>query len=117
MLACAMSGTNPFSKLAGLRDQLPSGPVPKESAKKPEPKAPARAVVRFEKKGRGGKAVTVIDKLGLPPVELERWCAELKKELGCGGTVDGETIVLQGDLRARMEATLTRRGVREVVGI
>jgi translation initiation factor 1 (eIF-1/SUI1) len=28
--------------------------------------------------------------------------------------VEGDTIVLQGDLRARLEAVLTRRGVRKV---
>jgi translation initiation factor 1 len=34
--------------------------------------------------------------------------------LGCGGAVDGDTIVLQGDLRKRVEPVLIARGVRKV---
>ena len=78
------------------------------------PKCPARAVIRMERKGRGGKEATVIDKLGLPLGELERWCKELKQALGCGGAIDGDTIVLQGDLRPRLPGVLTARGVAKV---
>ena len=56
----------------------------------------------------------MIEKLALAPAVLEVWCKELKSALGCGGMVDGDTIVLQGDLRARLEAVLVRRGVRKV---
>jgi translation initiation factor 1 len=105
---------SPFAKLAGLRDQLPEGSKP---AAKPEPekKGPARAVVRLERKGRGGKEATIVEHLGLPAAELERWCKDLKSALGCGGAVDGPSIVLQGDLRRRLEPVLLARGVRKVV--
>ena len=104
---------SPFAALDKLRAQLPVGPAP--SPPKPvEKKAPAWAVVRMERKGRGGKEATVIEKLGLPPKELELWCKELKQALGCGGVVDGDTIVLQGDLRSRLPAVLTARGVAKV---
>jgi translation initiation factor 1 len=106
---------NPFAALAGLRDGLPPGP--QEAARladaKPKP-GPARAVVRMERKGRGGKEATIVEKLGLPPAELEVWCKALKQALGCGGAVDGDVIVLQGDLRARIEPLLAARGVRKV---
>ena len=107
---------NPFEGLAGLRDQLPAGPAPaaRPDPAKPEPKGPARAVVRMERKGRGGKEATIVEQLGLSATELERWCADLKRALGCGGAVDGATIVLQGDLRKRIEPLLTARGVRKV---
>jgi len=68
----------------------------------------------MERKGRGGKEVTVVDKLGLRAAELEDWCRDLKQALGCGGAVDGELIVLQGDLRTRVPAVLTARGVVKV---
>lgn len=68
----------------------------------------------MERKGRGGKEATIIEKLELSPAELERWCKELKAALGCGGSVDGDAIVLQGDLRARLEPVLSKRGVRKV---
>src|SRR5215470_7377749 len=99
---------DPFAALEALRSSLPPGP-PGEG-----PKPPARAVVRMERKGRGGKEVTVVDKLGLRPAELEAWCHDLKQALGCGGSVDGDLIVLQGDLRARLPAVLTARGVAKV---
>ncbi len=108
--------SGPFAALAGLRDQLPvqEAPPAKAAARAPVAKGPARAVVRHERKGRGGKEATVVEKLELPPDELERWCKDLKAALGCGGVVDGETIVLQGDLRRRIEPVLTARGVRKV---
>ena len=110
---------NPFAELDKLRASLPAGPAPAPSATaakpgKPPPKPPARAVVRMERKGRGGKEVTIVDKLGVSPAELEKWCRELKQALGCGGAVDGELIVLQGDLRARIGAVLEGKGVGRV---
>ena len=110
-------GKDPFAELEKLRASLPRGPEPlpaATSAAKAPPRTPARAVVRMERKGRGGKEVTVVDKLGLPPAELERWCRELKQALGCGGAVDGDLIVLQGDLRPRIGAVLEARGVGRV---
>ena len=78
-------------------------PVPGPSAKppsRPTPKGPARAVVRLERKQRRGKEVTVVEKLDLAPAELETWCRELKQAMGCGGSVEDDAIVLQGDLRS-----------------
>jgi translation initiation factor 1 len=105
---------SPFAALAGMRDQLPEGPAATPPPE-PEKKGPARAVVRLERKGRGGKEATLVEHLGLPPAELERWCKALKSALGCGGAVDGAAIVLQGDLRRRVEPLLLARGVRKVV--
>jgi translation initiation factor 1 len=106
---------NPWTVLEPLRAQLPDKPVPPPVVPaKPEPKAPARAVVRLEKKGRGGKEATVIEKLELAAAELEVWCKDLKAAMGCGGVVVGDTIVLQGDLRKRLPPWLTGRGVKKV---
>ena len=112
---------NPFQVLEHLRETLPEGNsgIPAnnstaESDPAPEPRNIARAVVRIERKGRRGKEATVIEKLALPDSELEIWCRELKHALGCGGTVDGNAIVLQGDLRSRLEALLIARGVAKV---
>jgi translation initiation factor 1 (eIF-1/SUI1) len=58
--------------------------------------------------------VTVVEKLGLSPSDLERWCRELKQACGCGGSVDGDVIVLQGDLRKRLPELLTAKGVSKV---
>lgn len=111
---------NPFAKLQALRNPdepakpAAAGAPPGTPAPKPEPKGPAWAVIRMERKGRGGKEATIVEKLALPPKVLEQWCKDLKQALGCGGVVEGDTIVLQGDLRARLEQVLLKRGVRKV---
>lgn len=107
---------SPFSGLAGLGASLPEGPAP-TPAKAQEAssrKGPARAVVRMERKGRGGKEVTVVEGLGLPAAERETWLKALKGALGCGGAVEEDTLVLQGDQRDRLLALLQARGVRKV---
>ena len=106
------SFNNPFAKLGGLKDSLPSRPLAEKPAA--EPKGPARAVVRYERKGRGGKEVTLVEQLELPPAELAKWAKALKSALGCGGGVEEGAIVLQGDQRERLEALLVQRGVRKV---
>ena len=102
---------NPFGALRDKLGDLPQGPAPREP---PPPKGPARAVVRMERKGRGGKEVTVVDQLDLPPRQLESWLKDLKGSLGCGGSVEGATLVLQGDQRKRLPELLAARGVRRV---
>ncbi len=107
---------NPFAALSAKREALPSAPVAPVAppAAKPEPKGPARAVVRMERKGRGGKEVTVVEHLELPVAQREVWLKALKNSLGCGGVVEGDALVLQGDQRERLPALLEARGVRKV---
>jgi translation initiation factor 1 len=112
-------GKDLFVELEKLRASLPPGPEPAAAKASRPPRVASRAVVRMERKGRGGKEVTVIvlagaDKHGLTPAELGRWCRELKQALGCGGAVDGDLIVLQGDLRPRLPPLLEARGVGRV---
>ncbi len=70
------------------------------------------APVRVERQvsGRGGKGVSVITGLPLPPSELEALAAELRKRCGCGGTVRNGSIEIQGDHRDRLVEELIRRG-------
>jgi translation initiation factor 1 len=107
----------PFNDaFARLRAQLPEGHVAAAPATAPAaPPAPARAVVRLERKGRGGKEATVVEKLGLLPAELAAWADALKRALGCGGGVEGAAIAVQGDQRDRVVHWLEGRGVRKVV--
>ena len=103
---------SPFSALEALRGKVPEGPK-----RDPAPvikRGPARAVVRLERKQRRGKEVTVVEKLGLSKLDLEQWCSDLKRALGCGGAVEDEAIVLQGDLRTRLAELLTSKGVGKV---
>jgi translation initiation factor 1 len=105
----------PFAALAGLRDRLPPGEAPPApQAPAPGRSGPTRAVVRYERMGRGGKEATLVEKLGLPPDDLESWCRELKRALGCGGAIEGDAIALAGDQRRRLPGLLEARGVRRV---
>ena len=103
----------PFAGLGSLRDVLPARQAPAPAAK-PAPKAPARAVVRYERKGRGGKEATLVEQLALSPRDRAKWLLAMKQALGCGGTLDGEALVLQGDQRARVRAWLEARGVARI---
>jgi translation initiation factor 1 len=106
---------NPFASLEKLKGELPRGPETPLVVPLDEKRGPARAVVRLERKGHGGKEVTRVEKLGLRGDELQRWCKELKQKLGCGGSVEGEDLLFQGDQRDRLESALTARGVQKIV--
>ena len=121
-MADAPRFNNPFASLGPLKERLPAAPEPAVPVKPTPPPAAtktgktyARAVVRMERSGRGGKEVTVIEQLGLPPADREEWLRALKASLGCGGVIEGEHIVLQGDHRKRLPGILTARGVKRVV--
>lgn len=106
---------SPFAKLAEKLPAVPAAPprAAAPAAKPPKP-PPARAVVRIERKGRGGKEATVIEKLALPPRELAAWADALKRSLGCGGAVEGDAIAVQGDQRERVRKWLEAKGVARV---
>ena len=68
------------------------------------------AKLRIEKKGRGGKTVTVV--YGLPQNEafLKALGQELKRACGVGGSVAEGAIELQGELRDRVRDALVSKG-------
>jgi translation initiation factor 1 len=77
-----------------------------------EESIPARIVakLRMEKKGRGGKTVTVVDGLPQNAAFLKDLCQELKRACGTGGAVIDSAVELQGDLRERVRESLLKRG-------
>jgi translation initiation factor 1 len=66
--------------------------------------------LRMERKGRGGKTVTVVDGLPQNAAFLKDLCQELKRACGTGGAVIDGTVELQGDLRERVRESLLRKG-------
>jgi translation initiation factor 1 len=82
------------------------------SNRAPRDPVPDRVVakLRMEKKGRGGKSVTVVYDLPRNAVFLKGLCAELKRTCGTGGAVDDGAIELQGDLRERVREYLQHKG-------
>ncbi len=68
------------------------------------------AKLRMEKKGRGGKTVTVVYGLPQNDLFLKELSQELKRVCGTGGAVAAGEIQLQGDLRDRVREVLMRKG-------
>lgn len=71
--------------------------------------------MRFERKGRGGKDVTVVRWMGAAPRQdaLENLARACAKELGTGARVEGDSIVLQGRQVDRLANHLeSTRGLR-----
>ncbi|MDA1094638.1 MAG: stress response translation initiation inhibitor YciH [Acidobacteria bacterium] len=81
----------------------------REAANEP---VPARLVakLRMEKKGRGGKTVTVVYGLPRNAAFLKALCGELKKACGTGGAVVDDGVEVQGELRDRVRDVLEKRG-------
>lgn len=79
-----------------------------------QPSAPNDGVVRLhrDRKGRGGKTVTLITGVRGSGAELEQLASTLKRYCGCGGGVKDGVIEIQGDLRERLAARLTELGYK-----
>ena len=73
---------------------------------------PARLVakLRMEKKGRGGKTVTVVYDLPRNDAFLKELAQRLKRECGTGGAVTEDGVELQGEMRDRVRGILQRLG-------
>ena len=83
-------------------------------SKAAEEPVPARlaCVLRLEKKGRGGKTVTVVAGLPRNAAFLASLASELKRACGTGGTATDETVEVQGDHRERLRPVLSAKGWR-----
>jgi translation initiation factor 1 len=77
-----------------------------------QPPAQQEAHIRREKKGRGGKTVTVVYNLRLAPDDLKALGKQLRQACGTGGTVKDGTIEIQGDHRERVAEALQQAGYR-----
>jgi translation initiation factor 1 len=67
-------------------------------------------VLRIEKKGRGGKTVTVLSGFTHDRSYLEGLAARLKRSCGAGGTLKDRVIEIQGDFRPRAREILLTEG-------
>lgn len=104
------------SPFAGLNiPGLPEGTIP---TPKPEPVASGRVVLRKEKAHRGGKPVIVVSGFhdGITGEEIKRLAGEIRRRIGCGGTVRDREMEFQGDNPAAVRKALQDEGFR-VAGI
>jgi len=84
-------------------------PERKTAAKSPPPRQ-QQVRVALERKGRGGKSVSLITGVTAAPAELDKLCKLLKNRLGTGGAVKEQVIEIQGDQRDKIVAILLELG-------
>jgi len=63
-------------------------------------------------KGRNGKPVVLITGLLLAKPELKALAKKLKSKCGVGGSIDGDTIIIQGDKRDLLQPELESMGYK-----
>lgn len=98
---------------------LPTGPEPKPPTDSPQAVwKMGRVVLRRETAHRGGKTVIVVDDFAthLPATVIENVAKKLRAVCGCGGTVKGRTIEVQGDQPSRVRMALESEGF-QVAGV
>jgi len=66
--------------------------------------------VRYERKGRGGKGVTLVEGIQENTESLKKLAKELKKKCGVGGAVKEHIIEIQGDQRDNIVKQLQDKG-------
>ena len=74
------------------------------------PKQQQKLRVSMEKKGRGGKTVTLIRGFIGPENDLKDLCKLLKNKCGVGGSAKEGEILIQGDLKERIIDLLKTEG-------
>jgi translation initiation factor 1 len=75
------------------RNDKPSVKAPKETIHALQ----QRVYVRLERKGRGGKSVTLIEGLQISAKDREALLKQLKARLGTGGSLKNDVLEIQGD--------------------
>jgi translation initiation factor 1 len=71
-----------------------------------------RLLVRLDRKGRGGKSVTLIEGLPMPVKEMEQLLKQLKTRLGAGGAMKDGCLELQGEHCEAVMAILQGMGLK-----
>ena len=75
------------------RKEKPAGKAPQAKG----PLSQQKVYVRLDRKGRGGKSVTLIEGIQMPGKDREALLKQLKARLGTGGALKNDVIEIQGD--------------------
>ena len=101
---------SPFASLQ--IEGLPAGPETPVPVNVPPKRKNGRVVLRREKAERGGKTVVVVSGFAdhFSADEIEEIAREARQSCGCGGTVRGREIELQGDNAPKVRAFFEKKG-------
>lgn len=118
-----MGGAFAGLELSGLPDFVPTPGTDEQSATEPSAEAgqsarPGRVVLSRLTAHRGGKTVLAIEGFGAQHTDaaIESLAKRLRNRCGCGGTVRGRVVELQGDQPSRVREVLEAEGF-QVAGI
>ncbi len=117
---------SPFAALGSLAagqpkaQPAPSSAPPAQPAKNPAAAVPAlqgNTPVRVgrERKGRGGKTVSIVSGIMSRETGQQALLKLLKSKLGTGGTLEDGQIIIQGDHRERIVEILNELGYKAKV--
>ena len=81
--------------------------IPEEQHKQREP-----LICKYEKKGRNGKPVTLIEGFEGSEEELKNISKKIKTTLGIGGSEKDGVIIIQGDNRDKIMKILSDMGYK-----
>lgn len=98
-----------LAKLASLMPGSPETeiePVASES----ETKKPGTLRIFMERKGHGGKTVTIVEGFECDYESLRELLSKIQKKLGIGGSARNGEILLQGDRRDKLRELLRNSG-------
>jgi translation initiation factor 1 len=110
------SSASPLTRLNEVFPEMNLPPGSDQSSHADRTPAPicklGRVVLRRETAHRGGKTVIVIDQFAthLPLSVIETIAKKIRTACGCGGSVKGRTIEVQGDQPTRLRAALEKEG-------
>jgi translation initiation factor 1 len=90
------------------RNENPAGKLPQGT----NTRSPKSVRVRLDRKGRGGKSVTLIEGIPLTGKDGEALLRRLKTWLGTGGALKENIIEIQGDHRDAVISLLQDMGYR-----
>ncbi len=109
--SCPQCGSSPcacgpFARLKGVLPPALATP-PKGPPKQNDP-----VILRLDKSGRKGKAVTLVSGIQMHPQGKLDLLQKFKKICGAGGTLKEGTLELQGDHRDRLQVQLEALGYK-----
>jgi len=73
---------------------------------------PSEHFLIFKKEKRRGKTVTVVGEFHMPKNDMTTILKNLKKKLGCGGTIKNGWMEFQGDIKEKLKTALLEKKFR-----
>ena len=95
------------------RPEANRAPEAAQAAPPERAKGHGKIVLRREKKGRRGKVVTRVE--GWREEDVEDFARRVARALGCGVSVEGGHLIVQGDQTSRLKNLLVTEGVSTIV--